>query len=66
MIPVARLFLKAYVAVNIFIILLGLVATIASGEMLLELSNMDWLIFIVACGALAISEALEGDSDEGD
>lgn len=47
-----------YVGINIFVILLGLTATIISGEMHLELSNMDWLIFIVACGALAISDAL--------
>lgn len=55
-IPIARTFLRIYVAIGIFIIFLGLIATISSGEAHLDLVGTN---FFLACGMLAIVEALE-------
>ncbi len=55
-----RLFLKFYVAINIFVVVINIVVNVVEGETIQYLSNDDWLIFIIACGALAISESLEG------
>lgn len=55
-----RAFLQIYVAICIFMIILSLIATVVDGTAHFALKSDDWLIFIIACGALAISEALEG------
>ncbi len=54
----ARIFLKIYVAIHLLVIVLNVVANILGNETQI-LTRDDWLIFIIACGALAISEALE-------
>lgn len=55
-----RAVLQIYVAICIFMIILSLIATVVDGTAHFVLkSGDDWLIFIIACGALAISEALE-------
>lgn len=55
----ARIFLKFYVAIVIFMIVLSIFAVLFSGEVHHVLSNDDWIIFIIACGALAISESID-------
>lgn len=52
-------FLKIYVGINILVIVFNVISNIFSDEVIQILSKDDWLIFIIACGALAISEALE-------
>lgn len=54
-----RIFLKVYVAINLFVLVLNLIINVFGSETIQVLSKDDWLIFIIACGALAISEALE-------
>lgn len=55
----AGIFLTIYVVINIIIIVLNLVFNIFGDETIEILDGDDWLIFIVACGALAIVETLE-------
>lgn len=55
----ARGFLTIYVGLSIFIIILNLLANIFTDSTEQFLSSDDWLIFIVACGMLAICEVLE-------
>ncbi|WP_034757752.1 hypothetical protein [Rossellomorea vietnamensis] len=55
----AKIFLKAYVAFNILIVAVNVIANLFSEETYQFLSNEDWLIFIVGCGALAICESIE-------
>lgn len=59
----AKNFLNIYVALNISIIVLNVLGNIFNQETTHFLSNDDWLIFIIACGALAIVETLEGESE---
>lgn len=55
----ARIFLKAYVALNILALLINVVINVFRDEVTHFLSTGDWLIFIIACGSLAITETLE-------
>ncbi len=55
----ARIFLKAYVAINIVVIVINLVLNILNDTVVHLLGRDDWLIFMIACGALAITEVLE-------
>lgn len=55
----ARVFLKFYVTICLFVLGFSIVKTVASGKAYHVLSNDDWLIFIIACGALAISESID-------
>jgi hypothetical protein len=55
----ARIFLKLYVALNILVVAVNFIVNVFSKETFQFLSNDDWLIFIVGCGALAISESIE-------
>lgn len=55
----ARIFLTFYVGLVIFIIVLNLIANIFTESTEQFLSSDDWLIFMVACGALAVCESIE-------
>lgn len=55
----ARIFLLIYVAINIFVLIVNAVSNIFRGETTQVLDKDDWLIFIIACGALGICEAIE-------
>lgn len=54
-----KMFIRIYVTINIIIILLNLIVNIFWGKNYQILTSDDWLIFIAACGALAISESVE-------
>lgn len=55
----ARIFLNLYVGLNILIIVVNLIVNATGDEMIQFLSKDDWLIFIIACGTLAIVEEME-------
>ncbi len=55
----ARIFLLLYVVITIFVLVVNAVSNIFSGETIQVLDKDDWLIFIIACGALGICEAIE-------
>lgn len=55
----ARIFLKIYVAIILSLLVLSFLVNIISKGTIQILTKDDWLIFIIALGALAITEALE-------
>lgn len=48
-----------YVGFGMFIIALSLIVTVSTGEAYQIFTNDDWLIFIIACGSLAICESID-------
>ncbi len=55
----ARFYLTIYVALHLFLIGLNVIVNFFSEETIHALTKDDWLIFIIACGALAICETLD-------
>jgi hypothetical protein len=60
----AKNFLKAYVAFNILILLVNVITNLFSEDTYQFLSNDDWLIFMIGCGALAVCESIEKKKDK--
>lgn len=54
-----RILLSFYVGIQFFAILISIFATFTEGEAVHILNRNDWWMFIVSCGILTISEALE-------
>lgn len=55
----AKLFLQFYVALHIFIVVFNIIHNMTGGEFIQILNNEDWMLFIIACGVLAICETLD-------
>ncbi|WP_121614765.1 hypothetical protein [Virgibacillus halodenitrificans] len=54
----ARGFLTIYVLINLIILAINLITNIFGDEPVQILDDYDWIIFIIACGSLAITEAI--------
>lgn len=54
-----RSILMFYVVVQTITIGISVIVTFSKGEAYHILTQNDWMLFIIACGFLAMSEALE-------